>query len=102
MKKAEVSTPSKTYQKRAKRGRPKSLKSCCECGEVKPLSEYHVNNTNIDGRQGRCKACVNARNRGRFDKSNAGSGGLVVVQRYREGTSRTHSPGELCRWPGVR
>lgn len=41
-------------------------KRCPACGEVKPLSEYHQNKSNPDGRHHYCKPCnkaqVKARN----------------------------------------
>lgn len=32
-------------------------KRCGECGEVKPLAEFHLNSRSRDGRQWRCKTC---------------------------------------------
>jgi len=32
-------------------------KRCSECREIKPLSEFHRNRANPDGREGKCKVC---------------------------------------------
>jgi hypothetical protein len=32
-------------------------KSCCKCNETKPLSEFHLNRRNTDGRHSYCKVC---------------------------------------------
>ena len=36
------------------------MKQCSTCSEVKPLSEYHVCSTTLDGRRGKCKDCIKA------------------------------------------
>lgn len=36
-------------------------KACPGCGQAKPLSEFHRNQTRSDGRQTYCKACQRAR-----------------------------------------
>ena len=33
-------------------------KKCNKCGEIKPPSEYHINNALTDGLASRCKICV--------------------------------------------
>lgn len=38
-------------------------KVCTQCGEEKPLHEYHVKKANSDGRAARCKVCVIAKRR---------------------------------------
>lgn len=38
-------------------------KTCTKCGQAKPLDEFNWQRSNKDGRQGRCKACVDAQNR---------------------------------------
>ena len=38
-------------------------KQCPTCGEVKPLSAFHRNQSNPDGRNRWCAECVNAWNR---------------------------------------
>jgi hypothetical protein len=35
-------------------------KPCCKCGEIKPLSEYHIYRERPDGRQSQCKSCIRA------------------------------------------
>lgn len=37
-----------------------SQKRCCQCGEVKPLDEFHRNKNYKDGHRYECKACVRA------------------------------------------
>lgn len=41
------------------------MKACSRCGEVKPLSEFHISNRNKDGHQSRCKLCAKAASRAR-------------------------------------
>lgn len=43
-------------------------KTCRECGEVKPLTDYHVNRAARDGRQFRCKSCCVAKARARREE----------------------------------
>jgi hypothetical protein len=38
-------------------------KECNRCGEVKPLSEYHVNRHTRDGYQHACRPCMNAQSK---------------------------------------
>ena len=33
------------------------MRTCSECGETKPLDEYHRNKNSRDGRRSRCKTC---------------------------------------------
>jgi hypothetical protein len=37
------------------------MKSCNQCGEAKPLTEFYALPLNSDGRAGHCKACHRAR-----------------------------------------
>ena len=37
-----------------------TVKACKQCGEVKPLSEYHKKAKATDGHAFRCKACTAA------------------------------------------
>jgi hypothetical protein len=38
-------------------------KRCQDCGEIKPLDQFHKNSSRRDGRQGWCKECHNRRAR---------------------------------------
>lgn len=38
-----------------------SFKRCRDCGEVKPLDEFHNDKAKKDGKQAHCKLCGNAR-----------------------------------------
>jgi len=38
-------------------------KTCTQCGETKPLTDYYAHKTNRDGRQGKCKNCIRANRR---------------------------------------
>ena len=33
------------------------MKTCTECGNIKPYNEFHRNKTKRDGREARCKPC---------------------------------------------
>lgn len=35
------------------------MKTCCRCGDEKPLTEYHLDKRRQDGRRGTCKECAN-------------------------------------------
>jgi hypothetical protein len=39
------------------------MKTCKQCGEVKPLDEFHKSKSTRDGYRGDCKACHNATSR---------------------------------------
>lgn len=41
------------------------MKTCPNCGETKPLTEFHVDKRKPDGRVTRCKTCVAARDKAR-------------------------------------
>lgn len=43
---------------------PRTEKRCPDCGEVKPLDDFHRNRSAADGRQGYCKPCWYQRNTG--------------------------------------
>lgn len=34
------------------------MKSCTSCGEIKPLSEFHIRRTRADGLAAKCKSCA--------------------------------------------
>lgn len=41
------------------------MKTCPNCGETKPLTEFHVDKRKPDGSVTRCKTCVAARDKAR-------------------------------------
>jgi hypothetical protein len=44
-------------------------KECKECKETKSLEEFRKASKNIDGRTGKCKVCINAKDRERYQKN---------------------------------
>ena len=45
-----------------------SVKRCRNCGEVKPLDEFHCQRSSSDRRVAYCKACVSARRKLRYQR----------------------------------
>jgi 5-methylcytosine-specific restriction endonuclease McrA len=45
------------YKPRIKENLPLNKKRCSKCGEIKDLTEYHVNKTKKDGIESACKVC---------------------------------------------
>ena len=43
-----------------------SCKRCCECGEIKPLTEFNRSSKGKDGYQWKCRACYKAYNKSRY------------------------------------
>lgn len=39
------------------------MKTCCKCGEIKPLTEYYRGQNYKDGHSPMCKVCASAANR---------------------------------------
>lgn len=44
------------------------MKKCKGCGEYKPLSKFTPDPRNVDGKQGRCKACRAEKERERYEQ----------------------------------
>ena len=44
------------------------IKSCIICGELKPLSEYHIKTSNSDGKDNRCKICKCTQRKARYQE----------------------------------
>jgi hypothetical protein len=44
-------------------------KSCSICCESKPLTEFHKNNSCVDGRHSQCRACIGAKKRSYYIRS---------------------------------
>jgi hypothetical protein len=42
-------------------------KTCTQCGEIKPLTDYHAQKTSRDGLRHHCKKCQNAATRARYE-----------------------------------
>lgn len=48
------------------------MKSCRKCKKIKPLIEFKIERSNVDGRSGLCKECDKIRNKAYRDKKNEG------------------------------
>ena len=44
-------------------------KTCDDCFETKPLTDFYPHARNLDGRRGKCKVCMIARAKARYEKN---------------------------------
>ena len=78
-----------------------TLKKCSICGELKPLTEFHVSRQTKCGRVASCKVCANASNRIRLRKrrkkygKRASVGNRYIDTAYRQ-INRTIVAKQLC------
>ena len=48
-----------------------SVKSCRDCGGVKPLTEFHVDSNNRDGHRNCCKTCIKTHKQAEYQRNKA-------------------------------
>lgn len=53
-------------------------KRCLSCGSIQPIEEFHKLPTMVDGRNPRCKICINAAKRAKY----ANGGGQLTKKKY--------------------
>lgn len=44
------------------------MKTCCKCGDDKPLTQFHNDKSRADGKDPRCKQCIRRRDRQRYQR----------------------------------